>query len=275
MKVARALIGESSCLGEVIDDSFAVITGDIFGDHRRTDESYSLSEITLGTPLEGGRFVNIMGGFNPPGTTTRAPDRLPMWLPKATNFPSGDGGEIQIPAVLTGPVVMEAELAVVVGRLLRKASPQQSHDAIFGWTVFNDITASEYGNAPLVGNLWALGKSIDGFSSWGPWIRTDLTEADVMNGLSITGRINGREVQSGNTKNYCFTPSEMLSHISHRITLFPGDVVTLGTPPLPTEVTIDDHVECEVENVGVLNNYMVAETVELPSSRPRRRSPAT
>jgi hypothetical protein len=44
---------------------------------------------------------------------------------------------------------------------------------------------------------------------------------------------------------------------------------------MPTEVTINDHVECEVENVGVLNNYMVTETLELPNTRPRRRSPAT
>jgi 2-keto-4-pentenoate hydratase/2-oxohepta-3-ene-1,7-dioic acid hydratase in catechol pathway len=165
---------------------------------------------------------------------------------------------------------MESELAVVVGRPLRKASPAQAHDAIFGWSVFNDLTASEYGDFAAVG-LWALGKSVDGFSSWGPWIRRDLSEERVMEGLAITGMINDRQVQQGTTSLYCFTPSEMLSHISHRISLFPGDVVALGTPSTPPPVVVGDHVVCEVEEVGSLHNYMVADTDQPPSLTPRRR----
>ena len=149
-----------------------------------------------------------------------------MWLPKACNYATGDGGEIQVPGVLRGPVVIESELAVVVGRPLRKASPAEAHDAIFGWSVFNDVTAPEYGAS----GLWALGKSIDGFASWGPWIRRDFTERRVLEGLAITATVNGEQVQSGSTRHYRFSPSEVLSHISHRISLFPGDVVALGHP---------------------------------------------
>jgi hypothetical protein len=111
--------------------------------------------------------------------------------------------------------------------------------------------------------FWAVAKSIDGFTSWGPWIRRDLTER-ALEGSAITGTVNGGG-QSGNTKYFAFTPSEMISHVSQLISLFPGDVIALGTPPPPPEVAVGDHVVCDVEEVGVLNNYVVADSAEPPS----------
>jgi 2-keto-4-pentenoate hydratase/2-oxohepta-3-ene-1,7-dioic acid hydratase in catechol pathway len=67
----------------------------------------------------------------------------------------------------------------------------------------------------------------------------------------------------------------MLSHVSHRISLLPGDVVTLGTPPPPPEVTVGDEVVCEVEEVGVLHNYVVADTIGPPPLLPRKVTQST
>ena len=247
--LGRALLGDTSCHGEIEDDRFHVVTGDLFGAYERTGQSMAMDDVMLGTPLDGVRFVNVMGGFNAPGTT-RADDRVPWWLPKATRWPSGTGAEVRRPAFLTGAMQMESELAVVVARPLRNASPEEVADGgIYGWTVFNDWTAAEFGDFAFVG-LWATGKSIDGFSSWGPWIRRDLTEARVVEGLAIDGYVNGEQVQAGTTERFTFTPSEMLSHISHRISLDAGDVVALGTPYPAPEVNVGDHVVCEVEEVG-------------------------
>jgi 2-keto-4-pentenoate hydratase/2-oxohepta-3-ene-1,7-dioic acid hydratase in catechol pathway len=267
-RLGRALLGETSCHGEIEDERFHVVSGDLFAGYRRTGESMPMTEVALGTPIEDVRFVNVMGGFVEPGAT-RPSDRDPWWLPKATRYPSGEGAEVRRPASLTGAMVMESELSVVVGRELRNASPSEAHDAVFGWSVFNDWTATEFGNVPAVG-LWAAGKSVDGFTSWGPWIRRDLSEERVMEGLAINGYINGEQSQAGNTKHFAFTPSEMLSHISRYISLFPGDVVALGTPYPAPEVTVGDHVVCEVEEVGVLNNFVVADSDEPRSVLPRR-----
>ncbi len=264
--VARALIDGTPCPGEIAGDRFHVIDGDILGEHQRRGHSVPALEAVLLAPLAGVRFINVMGGFKMPGGL--GADLPPMWLPKANNYPSGDGAEIPIPAILTGPVVIESELAVVVGQPLRKASADEARRAIFGWTVFNDITAQEYG--PM--GFWAVGKSIDGFASWGPWIRRDLTEERVLDGLAISSTVNGIQVQSGNTKLFKFPPSEMLSHISHRITLFPGDVVALGTPPPPAEVTAGDHTVCSVEEVGALNNHFVEDSVVSHGQAPTRSS---
>ena len=95
-----------------------------------------------------------------------------------------------------------------------------------------------------------------------------------MEGLAINGYINEQQSQAGNTKYFAFTPSEMLSHISGYISLFPGDVVALGTPYPAPEVTVGDLVVCEVEEVGVLNNFIVADSDE-PRSLLPRRAPTT
>jgi len=266
--LGRALIGETSCHGEIKDGRFHVVVGDVFGEPERNGQSFALDDVDLGVPLEDVRFINVMGGFNAPGTS-RPPDRVPWWLPKATRYPSGDHCEFQFPASLTGALNMEAELAVVVGKPLRAASPEEAHDSIFGWTVFNDWTAAEFGEFSFVG-LWATGKSMDGFTSWGPWIRRDLTEERVMEGLAIKGYVNGQEAQSGTTKDYTFTPSEMLSHVSHRISLFPGDVVALGTPYPAPPVQVGDEIVCEVSEVGLLTNYVVADKGEPPTLQPRQ-----
>lgn len=265
--MGRALVGGTEAYGEITDSTFHVIEGDLFGRHDRSGRSLPLGEVTLLAPIDGVRFVNIMGGFKMP-EHPGSEGLPPMWLPKASSFASGDDADIQVPSVLTGPVQIESELAVVVGTLLRKASPEEALEAVFGWTVFNDVTAPEYG--PM--GFWAVGKSIDGFASWGPWIRRDLTETRVMEGLSITATVNGAQVQSGSTREYKFPPSEVLSHISHRMTLFPGDVVALGTPFPPAEVAVGDHSVCVVEEVGELHNHFVTDTVEPPSLVPTSRS---
>ncbi|HEY7106714.1 MAG TPA: fumarylacetoacetate hydrolase family protein [Acidimicrobiia bacterium] len=269
--IGRALIGGTSCQGEIEDDRFHVVVGDVLGSAERNGQSFPMDEVTLGTPLDGVRFFNVMGGFVEPGTT-RPPERLPMWLPKATEFPSGDHGEVPVPKVLTKPPMMESELAVVIGRPLRRASVAEAHDAIFGWTVFNDFTAPEFGFGQAT-PLWATAKSIDGFTAWGPWIRRDLSEERVMQGLAIDGYVNGEQGQAGNTKWFAFTPSEMVSHISQLVAMVPGDVVALGTPYPAPELAVGDHVVCEVEEVGTLNSYIVDDDEPRPWPRSRLEVP--
>ena len=172
-----------------------------------------------------------MGGFNPPGEQ-RPVDAEPRWLPKAPNDPTGPGGPIPFPEVVKSETLQaEAELAVVVGATLSRASVGEAAAGIFGWTAFNDVTAFEMAWDSMM--YFSVAKSLDGFAAFGPWVRTDLTEARVMEGLAIIRKVNDTNSQSGNTKYYKFTPSEMLSHISQHVTLHPADIVTLGTPYPP------------------------------------------
>ncbi len=257
MLLARAILGDAVSYGEVRDDRFHLMRGDVFGEHGFTGKSFALDEVVLTTPVPPRRLIAVMGGFNPPGEQ-RPVDAEPRWLPKAPNDPTGPGGPIPFPEVVKSETLQaEAELAVVVGATLSRASVGEAAAGIFGWTAFNDVTAFEMAWDSMM--YFSVAKSLDGFAAFGPWVRTDLTEARVMEGLAIIGKVNDTNSQSGNTKYYKFTPSEMLSHISQHVTLHPADIVTLGTPYPPGQVAVGDRVDVFVEEVGTLGNVVVSE----------------
>ena len=121
-----------------------------------------------------------------------------MWLPKATAFATGDHGEVQVPAVLTGPVQMEAELALVVGRPSAQGLCVRRPRRHFRLDGLQRLHGHRIRLWAARRPLWATAKSIDGFTSWGPWIRRDLSEERVMQGLEIHGYVNGEKRQDGN-----------------------------------------------------------------------------
>jgi 2-keto-4-pentenoate hydratase/2-oxohepta-3-ene-1,7-dioic acid hydratase in catechol pathway len=257
MLIARAIFGDAVTYGQVIDDRFHLIAGDVFGESELTGQSYPVDDVVLTTPVRSGRLFAVMGGFLPPGET-RAADVEPRWLPKYPNDPTGPGGPIPFwDVVKANTLQAEAELAVVVGATLSRASVDEARDGIFGWTAFNDVTAFEMAWENMM--YFAVAKSLDGYACFGPWVRTDLSEDRVMQGLEITGKVNGSQSQSGNTKYYKFTPSEMISHISHHISLRAGDIVTLGTPYPTGEMAVGDRAEVTVEEVGTLVNQVVSQ----------------
>jgi 2-keto-4-pentenoate hydratase/2-oxohepta-3-ene-1,7-dioic acid hydratase in catechol pathway len=80
-----------------------------------------------------------------------------------------------------------------------------------------------------------------------------------MGGLAIVTRVNGEERQRGDTRLYKFPPSEVVRYLATHVTLRPGDVISLGTPPPPAAVVAGDDVEIEVEGIGILHNTIVAD----------------
>jgi 2-keto-4-pentenoate hydratase/2-oxohepta-3-ene-1,7-dioic acid hydratase in catechol pathway len=251
VKIARARIGGTISHCEVADDTIHLLAGHPFGPLERTGVSHPLAAAELLPPVEGGRTFAVLGGFWDEGADRTVELGEPLVCPKVMPLTSGDGGEVAVWSSLSA-VSMEAEMALVVGRTVRSASRAEAAAAIWGYTCCNDVTAVEH-----FPQFW-LAKSFDGFCSLGPWVRTDLTEERIRAGLAIEGRINGATVQAGSTARYRFWPAEVVQYLSGVCTLHPGDVVTLGTPPPPVDVTVGDTVELEVEEIGVLTNHVVA-----------------
>jgi 2-keto-4-pentenoate hydratase/2-oxohepta-3-ene-1,7-dioic acid hydratase in catechol pathway len=227
-----------------------VLSGAPFDSPRRTGEHRPLADAALLCPVEVGRTFAVVGGFVVPGLATTERGE-PAVCPKVAPSTSGPGGEI-VYAPFLESLAIEAEMALVIGKTVRSATVEEAADAIGGYTCCNDVTAFQY-----LADLW-LAKSLDSFSSMGPWVRTDLGDEEIARGLAIVARVNGATVQSGTTADYRHTPAEVVGHLSNFFTLNPGDVVTLGTPPVPPEVRPGDVVEIEVEGIGVLTNHIVA-----------------
>ena len=141
----------------------------------------------------------------------------------------------------------EAELAVVMGRALSRASAAEAKQAVFGWTCLNDVTARDIQREE---KQFTRAKGIDTFCPVGPVVDTAIDP----DGLTVICRVNGVERQRGDTRDMAFDPFALLAFISQVMTLLPGDVVATGTPEGVSRIQRGDWVEVEIPGIGLLRN---------------------
>ena len=151
-----------------------------------------------------------------------------------------------------GRVDYEAELAIVIGRKARKVPPGSAQEYILGYTCFNDVTARDLQKKD---GQWTRAKSFDTFAPLGPWIETKLDPSAVQ----VKAYLNGQLVQNSSTRELIFPVYELVSFISHIMTLYPGDVIATGTPPGVGPLSPGDRIEIEIEGIGRLVNWVKEE----------------
>jgi 2-keto-4-pentenoate hydratase/2-oxohepta-3-ene-1,7-dioic acid hydratase in catechol pathway len=144
----------------------------------------------------------------------------------------------------------EAELAVVIGKVVKDVTPERALDYVFGYTVANDVTARD---VQKTDGQWTRGKGFDTSCPLGPWIVTGLDVDD----LQVTARVNGETKQDGRTSQLIFDVPYLISYVSEIFTLLPGDVILTGTPAGVGPIVHRDVVEIEVEGIGVLRNPVI------------------
>jgi 2-keto-4-pentenoate hydratase/2-oxohepta-3-ene-1,7-dioic acid hydratase in catechol pathway len=185
-----------------------------------------------------------------------APER-PLIFAKFPSSLVGPDAAIEWPEGLTEQVDWEVELAVVMGRRIRHAGEAEALDAIFGYTVANDVSARDL---QFADQQWVRAKSIDGFCPLGPVIVTPDEFGDPQS-KGLLARVNGETMQDSTTAEMIFGVAEIVSFLSRACTLEPGDVILTGTPwgvgafrDPPVFLEPGDRVEVEVEGIGVLAN---------------------
>ena len=156
-------------------------------------------------------------------------------------------------------VDFEAELAIVIGRGGRNIAAKEAEQAIFGYTVVNDVSIRDWQKR---GQQWTPGKNFDGTLPVGPELVT-ADELDVGN-LHLESRLNGEVMQSANTSQLIFSVPELIEYISTWTTLEPGDLIATGTPggvgaarKPPLWMKAGDLIEVEIEGIGTLRNPVV------------------
>ncbi|MFF5083354.1 fumarylacetoacetate hydrolase family protein [Actinoplanes sp. NPDC000266] len=135
--------------------------------------------------------------------------------------------EIQLPAE-SDQVDWEAELAVVIGRPVRRATEERAVAAIAGFAVLNDVTMRDWQyRTPM----WLQGKTWEASTPFGPYLVTPgELPGGVRPSLELTGTVDGEVVQRADTADLVFDPVELVRYISTILTLNPGDVIATGTP---------------------------------------------
>lgn len=187
----------------------------------------------------------------------------PIVFAKAPSALIGPDETIQLPAI-AHRVDFEAELVIVIGSRLRGGSQHDAHQAIFGYTVGNDISARDW-QIEKPGKQWFLGKSFDTFAPVGPAITlaADLPSPDssAFGALHIGLTLNGESMQNSTLSDMIFNPIEIVHYLAQIMTLTPGDLIFTGTPSgvgmarNPTRFLRDrDALEVSIESIGILCN---------------------
>jgi 2,4-diketo-3-deoxy-L-fuconate hydrolase len=122
----------------------------------------------------------------------------------------------------------EVELGVVIGATARYVSEADAIKHVAGYCVVNDVSEREYQLER--GGTWDKGKGCDTFGPVGPWLVTTDEVPDPQN-LDMWLEVNGRRFQNGSTRTMIFGVAQLVSYISRFMTLYPGDLISTGTPP--------------------------------------------
>ncbi|MEJ8279932.1 fumarylacetoacetate hydrolase family protein [Pseudonocardia spirodelae] len=178
----------------------------------------------------------------------------PTLFTKFADTLTGPADTVTVPG-LAADLDWEAELAVVVGAPLHRATRDGAAAAIAGYTAANDLSVRSWQRHT---GQWLPGKAFDATTPLGPVLVTP-DELDPAAGLALTCRVNGERVQSGDTADLVFDAPALLAYISAFTRLSPGDVVLTGTPAgvgaatsPPRFLADGDVVEVSLQGVGVL-----------------------
>jgi len=175
------------------------------------------------------KFVAIGLNYIDHAKETGSPiPEFPVVFFKTPNCIVGPNDNVMIPRDST-QMDYEVELGIVIGR---KASYVEKKDAlryVAGYCLINDVSEREF-QLKKSASQWGKGKGCDTFGPLGPWLVTTDEIKDPQN-LDMWLDVNGARRQTGNTKTMIFGVAEVVADVSKYMTLFPGDVITTGTPP--------------------------------------------
>lgn len=143
----------------------------------------------------------------------------------------------------------EAELALIIKKKCKNIPENDSPEYILGYTCLNDVTARDI---QAKDSQWTRAKSFDTFCPLGPFLDTELNPSN----LDIKLYLNNELKQHSSTRNLIFPVNYLVSFISKIMTLFPGDIISTGTPPGVGPMNKKDVVEVEIEGIGRLKNYV-------------------
>ena len=209
-----------------------------------------------------GKFIAIGLNYSDHAKETGAKTPTePIVFMKASSSICGPNDEIEIPKG-SNKLDWEVELAFVVGKDTKNISEKDAPDHILGYCIVNDVSEREWQIEKL--GQWVKGKSGDTFGPTGPYLVTKEAINDI-NNLNLTTEVNGKKMQSGNTKNMIFNTNFILSYLSKFMSLQPGDLVTTGTPAgvgmgMNPQVFLkpDDNIKIAIDNLGTQTSKIVS-----------------
>tara|TARA_B100000965_G_scaffold98724_1_gene80763 strand:+ start:3085 stop:3927 length:843 start_codon:yes stop_codon:yes gene_type:complete len=210
-----------------------------------------------------GKFIGIGLNYSDHAAETGAkPPSEPIVFMKATSSINGPNDDIEI-SKNSKKLDWEVELGIVIGKDLKNISENESQNYILGYCLVNDISEREWQIEKM--GQWVKGKSHDTYGPIGPYLVTKDEITDV-NNLNLNLDLNGKRMQTGNSKTMIFNAFYLVSYLSKFMSLQAGDIITTGTPPgvgmgMKPQVFLKagDKMRLSIDNLGEQNSKVVPE----------------
>lgn len=235
--------------GQLDGDTIRRLSAAPWGRHDGLQEGIELKRVRLLPPVTPSKIVlvglNYHAHVAESSSATQAPDEPVIFMKPLTAL-IGPGEPIVRPAGVER-VDYEAELAVVIGKEIHRPSLEEAAAAVFGGTCLNDVTARPLQRKDV---QWTRAKGFDTFCPVGPHLVTGL---DIQN-LRVQSFVNGQPKQDGNTRDQIFPVATLVKFVADVMTLYPGDLISTGTPEGVGPISAGDTVEIRIEQIGSLVN---------------------
>ncbi|RJP32394.1 MAG: DUF2437 domain-containing protein [Candidatus Omnitrophota bacterium] len=229
-----------------------------------TGHTVPLDNVKFLHPSEPTIIIGISGSYKE-AWEGKTPFKTIRWFLKPPTSAASPGEAIELPAALD-ELQVETELVVIIGKTVKNADLEEAKEAIFGYTIGNDIVGSVDSYHKLAGEpadqvetlLGPALKHGDKFSPYGPFIYRGVDWRNRERVLVVKNEEKGKkEIYRHNTSNMIFPPEKIVSDLSRVFTLNPGDVIMTGTTAaLPAHA--GDVMEVSVEGLGTIINSVVA-----------------
>ena len=227
--------------------------GELFASAGPTGRSLPAGSFTLLNPCQPSKIVALWNNFQALAAKLgKAAPAHPLFLLKPASCVIGPGEAIRRPRAYAGKIAFEGELGIVIGRKCKDVTVAEAADYIFGYTCVNDVTAAEVLNENPDFAQWCRSKGYDTFGCIGPAIATEFNWAAA----KVSTRLDGVQRQSYPLADMIIPPDQLVSLISHDMTLLPGDVIAVGTSLGVGSMKDDSTVEVQIEGIGVLTNKL-------------------
>ena len=231
--------------------------GSPFDDYSRTSSTHPLSSVKLLVPVIPPTFYaaginypeHVSWAANMRGQEPNLPKKADLGY-RAVNALIAHDEPILVPKDATEEVRYEGELVAVIGKQCHDVSEAESLDYVLGYTIGNDVSERTWQRGDRT--LWRA-KNTDTFKPMGPWIVTGLEPDDLHVKITLSGRVVGEY----DVRTAIFSLRNYISEMSRYLTLYPGDVVWMGTEGATENMKDGDVVEVEISGIGVLRNKVV------------------
>lgn len=255
MKIFRFKSRNKVFHGVLKEELLYPIQGFLFEEFRVEKKGIPISSVSLLPPVEPSKIVAVGVNYREHAREMGRPlPEEPLLFLKPPSAVIGPDDFIIYPRMATR-VDYEGEMAVVIKQKVRHLGDQEDvRPFILGYTCLNDVTARDLQQKDV---QFTRAKSFDTFAPIGPCIATDIDPSR----LRIKTFLNGKLKQSSMTRNLIFPVPYLIRFISRIMTLYPGDIITTGTPVGVGPVVPGDRIDIQIEGIGTLSNPVkMAET---------------